>query len=95
MNNKEQQPFVQLLTNLSNACRSLAASLEVLAGHDQDHGQQLKNHSAQLANQSDLNAGFASLLSNQHALIEVLAQKVGVDLDAVVRQAGPGPNTVN
>jgi hypothetical protein len=89
MNAEEPNPLVQLITNLSDACKSLAASLEVLAGHDQNHGQQLKNHSAQLANQSDLNAGFAAMLSNQHVLIETLARKVGVDLDD---SAPPAPS---
>jgi len=95
MNNAEQHRLVQLLSNLSNACKSLAASLEVLAGHDQDHGQQLANHSAQLLNQADLNAGFSTLLANQNVLLEMLAQKVGLDLETVAQQTGPGPGTVN
>jgi hypothetical protein len=93
--NHEEPNLVQLLTNLSNACRSLAASLEVLAGHDQDHGRQLANHSAQLANLTKVNAGFALLVANQNELIQVLADKVGLDLDAVVRKAGHGPDCVN
>ena len=72
------------------------SSLELLADHDQDHGQQLPNHSTQLLNQAELNAGFSTLLANQNVLIEMLAQKVGLDLEAVEQQqAGPGPGTVN